>query len=145
MQNLKLYKSYLIRQLNLLCGSRAIKQFCFLDHFQINLSSSMIIDFGTQLIQALSCKMNYHFDYLDEKSIFFGETKTTELPSMGFTLWLQKTTSQFRYPIFFNQFQANSVNVEPIYQCFSINSSIFQQILMAHKGDVRLFTTAHSQ
>jgi hypothetical protein len=34
------------------------------------------------MIDISSCKMSYYFDYLDEKSIFFDKTKTTELLPM---------------------------------------------------------------
>ena len=86
MQTLKLHKNHLISYFNLLCSSWAIKQFCFFDHFLVDLSNR----FWNPGTIGLSCNINYYFDYLDEKSIFFAETKNAEYLLVVSTLWIQK-------------------------------------------------------
>ena len=51
--------------------------------YYTNLFSASFFDrftnrFWNPVIITLSCNMNYYFDYLEEKSIFFDETKNAE-------------------------------------------------------------------
>ena len=73
----------------------------FLDHFWVDLSNWF---WNSVMIRFKLC-INYYFDYLDKKSIFFGKTKTVELLSMEFILRLQKNDILILVLSFFNQFR----------------------------------------
>ena len=69
----------------------SIKQFCFFVHF--------LIDFTNQCWNSanivLNCNVNYYFDYLDGKSIFFTEKKKNKKVAFGW-IYLVGTKKQFR-------------------------------------------------
>ena len=136
MQNFMLYKNHLISYLDLFGSSRAIEQFLFLHHFWIIFGSICQINFGAQSVQVLSCNASYEFDYLDEKQIFFDETKTAEQLLVKSILWLQIISISILGLYFFNQFQIVCVNDEPARLYFSISYFILEHILMACNEEV---------
>ena len=90
--------------------------------------------------------MNYYFDYLDEKLIFFAETKNAEYPSVKSILWVQKTNTSYSIQVLnsFSRFEVNfrsiwvvSIRVINLYDS-GINTFIFEQISIFHRERISL-------